>query len=242
MRKLLVIGCVITLLIGTAPMLWAQEENLSANRAWGVGARFLPSALDPMVPRNIDPALGSALALQIWVNELLGLEAGGWASSFSDTWSQNASTLLSGGLLFKLSDNSKFDLYFVGRGISLRNVSKNMCCVILEPRPEPQPAPPTEPKNIVPPWPAFESRSSTLAIEVAGGIEWGLAPQVALDFEFGLIYAQTVTTNVPPPPPPLPPEEPKPLQKPETFASSSLGLMLHIGVYFYFERSRAVER
>jgi len=105
-------------------------------------------------------------------------------------------------------------------------VSKNI--YILESRPQPQ--------NIVPPWPwpGFESRSSTLAVEAATGIEWSLSPQFVLDFEFGLIYTQTMTMNIPPPPPPE--EEPKPLQKPETFASSGLGLMLQVGVYFYFER------
>lgn len=224
------IGWVIALLVATAPMLWAQEENLSTNRAWGIGARFLPSALMPIAPWSTDPALGSAIALQIWINELLGLEVGGWVSGFSDNWNQNAFTLLAGGLLFKLADNAKFDLYLVGRGLSLRSVSKNLCCIILEPWPEPQ-------NIIVPPWPpSYESRSSTLAIEAASGIEWSLSPQVALNFEFGLLYAQTTTTNIPPPPPPLPPEEPKPLQRPETFASSSLSLMLHLGVYFYFER------
>lgn len=240
MKKLLVIGCVIMLLTGTAPVLWAQEENLSANRAWGVGARFLPSALAPIAPWSVDLALGSAIALQYWPNDLLAVEVGGWVSGFSDAWNQNAFTLLSGGLLFKLSDNSKLDLYFVGRGISLRNVSKNICCVILEPRPEPQHARLPTPQNIVPPWPpASESRSSTIAIEAAWGVEWALSSQAALDFEAGLIYAQTVTTNVPPQLPPPPEEEPKPLQKPETFASSSLGLMLHVGVYFYFERKSA---
>jgi hypothetical protein len=251
MKKHIVITGLIVILVGAAPWLFAQTEDLSANRSWGVGARFLPSALSPVAPYLADPALGTAIGVQYWLNDLLGIEAGGWMSQFKDTWNETSTTLLSGGLLLKLANGVQADFYLVGRAISLSSVSKSR--IFFEPLPtpvEPRPEPKPEPKsaNVIPPcppwyrdgiarpcpWPGYESRSSTLAFEAAGGIAWSVSPQVGLALEFGFIYAQAVTTNIPGPPPPWPPDGPKPLQQPETSASSSLGLTLHVSAYFYF--------
>lgn len=261
MKRFFIIGCLIVLLAGTAQFLWAQDENLSANRTWGAGVRFLPSALSPIAPYGADPALGTAIGLQYWVNDLVGLEAGGWASAFKDQWSENNNMLLSGGLLYKLANSSEFDFYLVGRGMSQTSRSKSTVYyeppLPVEPKPESRirisdiawpclryesggdstAAPPAKPVNGLPPcpWPAYDSRSSTMAIEVAGGIEWSAAPQVAVNVEFGMVYSQMVTTNIPGPlPPPWPPDGPKPLQQAETFASSNIGWALHVGIYYYF--------
>jgi len=245
-------GGLIVLLLGMSPWLWAQETNYSMQRTWGVGLRFLPSALSPIVPYGADPALGTAITVQYWLSDLFAIEAGGWLSSFKDMWSENNTTLMSGGLLLKLANGVQADFYLVGRGVSLTTISKSQVYYELPPTPvepvEPKREPPSEiePANAIPPcyrdgivrpcpWPGGESRTSTLALEAAGGIEWSVSPQLALDLEFGLIYAQVVTTNIPgPPPPPWPPDGPKPLQEPQTFASSSLGLVVHVAACFYF--------
>lgn len=238
--KIFLIGCLIVLLGGLGGFILAQEqgpqveeEDLSVGRAWGVGVRFMPSALSPIVP--YDAELGTALGVRYWINDLLGVEAGGWASSFQDAWSENSTTVLAGGLLLKLSNNSKFDLYAAGRAVSASGYSKStgICW---------WPPPKAQPENIIPPPPpcdwASESRTSTLGFAATGGIEWSVSNQLALDFEFGLMYSQSTTINFPPPPVPspmpIPQERVKPLQQLETFASSSLNLTFHIGVFFYF--------
>jgi hypothetical protein len=85
------------------------------------------------------------------------------------------------------------------------------------------------------PWPSFESRTATLAFEVAAGIERSWSAQLTTNFEFGFVYAQTMIMNLPPPGEP-PPEEPVPLPKPETTAATSFGITLHISVNFYLPR------
>lgn len=239
MKRLAIIGCLIVLLAGTAQFLWAEEEeNLSAARTWGVGIRFLPSALSPMAPFNADPALSSAISVQYWMNDLLALEAGGWVSSFKDTWSENSTTVISGGLLVKLANHSRFDLYLAGRAVSLNASYKGgMICPFRSD--DAAPLPPIPPPPCWP-WPSSESRTSTLAFGATGALEWSVASQVAFDVEFGMMYAQTTTVNLYPTPPPQPqpepatPQEPKPLQQLETFASSSLNWVIHTGIYFYF--------
>jgi len=208
---------------------WAQEENLSVGRSVGIGARFLPNALMPVGPSDIDPALGTALTGQYWLSDLLAIELGGWLSGFSDTVNPRSFTSLSGGLLLKLSDNPHDDLYLAGRAISVQSVYRNYCCVYRE---DELPS-----EKIMPPypWPSFESRTATLAFEVAVGIERSWSSQLTTNFEFGFVYAQTMTTNLPPPGEP-PPEEPVPLPKPETTAATSFGITLHISVNFYLPR------
>jgi hypothetical protein len=208
---------------------WAQEENLSVGRSVGIGVRFLPNALMPVGPSDIDPALGTALTGQYWLSDLLAIEMGGWLSGFSDTVNPRSVTSLSGGLLLKLSDNPHDDLYLAGRAISVQSVYRNYCCVYREDEP------PSE--KIMPPypWPSFESRTATLAFEVAAGIERSWSAQLTTNFEFGFVYAQTMITNLPPPGEP-PPEEPVPLPKPETIAATSFGFTVHISVNFYLPR------
>jgi len=135
-------------------------------------------------------------------------------------------------LLLKLSDNLQDDLYLAARAISVQSVYKNYCCVIYR-----DGAPPSEEDDkIMPPypWPNFESRTSTLAFEVTAGIERSWSSQVTTNLEFGFIYAQVMTTNIPPPVAPL--EEPTPLLKPETAAWTNFGVTLHISVNFYLSR------
>lgn len=236
MKRFGILGCLIVFLVSMTPSLWAQEEeNLSAARTWGVGVRFLPSALTPMAPFNADPALSSAIAVQYWMNDLLALEAGGWVSSFKDAWSENSTTVVSGGLLVKLANYSRFDLYLAGRAVSLNASYKGgMICAFRSDDSAPMPPIPPLPCW---PWPSNESRTSTLAFGATGGLEWSVASQVAFDLEFGMMYAQTTTVNLYPTPPPTEPptpEPPKPLQQLETFASSSLNWVIHTGIYFYF--------
>ncbi len=234
MKRFFIVGCLTLLLAGATSSLWAQEEDLSANRIWGVGVRFLPSALSPMAPFNADPALSSAISVQYWMNDLLALEAGGWVSSFKDAWSENSTTIVSAGLLVKLANYSRFDLYLAGRAVSLNASYKGgMICPFRSEDSVPSPIPPPP----CWPWPSNESRTSTLAFGATGGLEWSVASQVAFDLEFGMIYAQTTTMNLYPTPPPTEPptpEPPKPLQQLETFASSSLNWVIHTGIYFYF--------
>jgi hypothetical protein len=198
-------------------------------RSVGIGVRFLPNALMPVGPSDIDPALGTALTGQYWLSDLLAIELGGWLSGFSDTVNPRSFTSLSGGLLLKLFDNPHDDLYLAGRAISVQSVYRNYCCVYREGE--------LPSEKIMPPypWPSFESRTATLAFEVAAGIERSWSAQLTTNFEFGFVYAQTMTTNLPPPGEP-PPEEPVPLPKPETTAATSFGITLHISVNFYLPR------
>ncbi len=205
----------------------AQDENLSIGRGIGIGARFLPSALMPIGPSDVDPALGSALTGQYWMSDLLAIEIGGWASGFSDAWNPRSYTSLSGGLLLKLSDNAHDDLYLAARAISVQSVYRNYYCCVYPVE--------TQQDKMPPPWPSYESRTSTLAFEVTAGIERSWSAQITTNLEFGFIYAQTMTTNLPPPGE-VPPEEPVPMPKPETIAATSFGITLHISVNFYLPR------
>lgn len=211
-----------------------QEEDLSAGREWGFGVRFLPQGLMPLGPSEVDPALTTAVVLKYWTKGALGFEAGGWLSNYSDTWSSRSQTSLSGGAIFKLSDNPRADFYLAGRAISLHSFYKDGYIVCksssresgLEDEPDLPP----------PCWPSSsEGRSATLAIALATGLEWSRSQEVATSFEVWLVYAQTVgTTTYLPPPEGEPVPVPQPAQ--ETFASSSLGITLSLSLAFYLPR------
>lgn len=234
MRRPFAIGSLVVLVIvGLSELGWAQGENLSVGRSMGIGARFLPSALMPVGPSDVDPALGTAITGQYWMSDLLAIEVGGWMTGFSDSWNPRSFTSLSGGLLLKLSDNAQDDLYLAGQAISVQSVYRNYCCVYREGE---VPAEAQQDKIMPPyPWPNYESRTSTLAFEVTAGIERSWSAQMTTSFEFGFVYAQMMTTNFPPPGEPLP-EEPIPLPKPETVAATSFGITVHISVNFYLPR------
>ena len=232
MRYALAVGSLLALVfMSLSEPGWAQEENLSVGRSVGIGARFLPNALMPVGPSDVDPALGTALTGQYWLSDLLAIELGGWLSGFSDTFNPRRFTSISGGLLLKLSDTPQDDLYLAGRAISVQSVYKSYCCVYREG----EPVAPDE--KIMPPypWPSFESRTATLAFEVVAGIERSWSSHVTTNFECGFVYAQTMITNLPPPGEP-PPGEPVPLPKPETIAVTSFGFTVHISVNFYLPR------
>jgi hypothetical protein len=232
-RYALAVGSLLALIfLSIGEPSWAQGENLSVGRSVGIGVRFLPNALMPVGPSDVDPALGTALTGQYWLSDLLAIEMGGWLSGFSDTFNPRSFTSLSGGLLLKLFDNPHDDLYLAGRAISVQSVYRNYCCVYREGEP---PAQPSEKIMLPYQWPSFESRTATLAFEVAAGIERSWSAQLTTNFEFGFVYAQTMTTNLPPPGEP-PPEEPVPLPKPEATAATSFGITLHISVNFYLPR------
>jgi hypothetical protein len=186
-----------------------------------------------MGPSDVDPALGAALTGQYWISDLLAMEIGGWMSGFNDSWNPRSFTSLSGGLLLKLSDNAHDDLYVAARAISVQSVYRNYCCIYREGEPPIE----AQQDKIMPPypWPSYESRTATLAFEVIAGIELGWSAHVTTNFEFGFVYAQTMTTTLPPPGEP-PPEEPVPMPKPETTAATSFGITLHISVNFYLPR------
>lgn len=226
MRKLIgIVGLLV--LMGAVTEGLAQTENLSVGRGFGVGARYLPGALAPIAPGDIDLALGSALVLHYWVSDVLALEVGGWISSFTDQWNPRNYTNLSGGLLLKLTDNTQDDLYLVGRAINVQSSYSNYCIWPMKEPSEPSSPPPDE--KIMPPCWRNESRTSTLAVEVLAGLEHSWSTALTTNFEFGFIYAQTMTAHTPPPPPF--PEEPMP--KPETFASSGFGISIRLSVNFY---------
>jgi hypothetical protein len=239
-RAALVISIALVVLSGPALGLLAQaqEEDLSAGREWGLGARFLPQGLMPLAPGEVDPALTTAITLKYWTKGALGFEAGGWFSSYTDLWSSRSLTSLSGGVLFKLSDNPRADFYLAGRAISLNSFRKDDI-ICREPLREPGSSPSAEDEPVPPPWPCWpassEGRSATLAVSLAAGLEWSRAREVATSFEVGLVYAQTVSTTSYFPPPE---GEPIPLPQPEqeTFVSSSLGITLSLTLTFYFPR------
>lgn len=230
MRHALVVGSLLVVtFIGVNAACWAQQENLSVGRFVGVGTRFLPSVLMPVGPSNVDLALSTAITGQCWISDLLAVEVGGWMSGFSDAWNPNSFTSLSGGLLLKLSDNAQDDLYLAGRAISVQSVYRNYCCIYREGE---SPAEAQQDKIMPPyPWPSYESRTSILAFEITAGIERSWSAQVTTNFEFGFIYAQTMTTNLPPPESSS--EEAVSLPKPETVAATSFGITVHISVNFY---------
>jgi hypothetical protein len=191
-RYALAVGSLLALIfLSIGEPSWAQGENLSVGRSVGIGARFLPNALMPVGPSDIDPALGTALTGQYWLSDLLAIEMGGWLSGFSDTVNPRSFTSLSGGLLLKLSDNPHDDLYLAGRAISVQSVYRNYCCVYREGE--------LPSEKIMPPypWPSFESRTATLAFEVAAGIERSWSAQLTTNFEFGFVYAQTMIDESP---------------------------------------------
>jgi hypothetical protein len=180
-RYALAVGSLLALIfLSIGEPSWAQGENLSVGRSVGIGARFLPNALMPVGPSDIDPALGTALTGQYWLSDLLAIELGGWLSGFSDTVNPRSFTSLSGGLLLKLFDNPHDDLYLAGRAISVQSVYRNYCCVYREGE--------LPSEKIMPPypWPSFESRTATLAFEVAAGIERSWSAQLTTNFRVRL--------------------------------------------------------
>lgn len=243
------IGILIVISFWLAGATWAQEagpqeEDLSAGRQWGLGVRTVPSGLGTSLP-NSAFELGSAVTVRFWLTELLAVEVGGWISSYSDMWRESTTAMLSGGLLLKPVDTPREDLYVAGRGIYARSSSQDKGGFFNGP-PEP-PRPETE-SPMIPPvcCPPSASESSTLAFQLSAGIEWSRSAYVALDVEFGLLYAQTITEQslpYPPPLPPMAPGEPMPLQffDGQTSTSVSLGVILQVGVYFYLPRSAGGE-
>ncbi len=234
---LAIIGSIVLLVLGGSALgalAQAQEGDLSAGRGWGFGVRFLPQALMPLAPSEVDPALTTAITLKYWTKGALGFEAGGWLSRYSDTWSSRNLTSLSGGALFKLYDSPRVDLYLAGRALSLQSFYKDGYIIC---KSSPSEAEEDEPVPPPPCWPSStESRSATLAVSLAAGLEWSRSQQVAMSFEVGLVYAQAMTTTISlPPPAPLPEEEPTPSPSPEqeTWASTSLGLTLSLSLDFY---------
>jgi hypothetical protein len=208
------------LILGWAMAGWAQEQDkrdFSASRGLGLGGRFSPPV---PIASNLDPALGSAITLQYWASNQIGLELGGWASAFYTKDSARSFTSVSGGLLLKFFDTIALDVYAVGRVISLQIVKKYELL--------PQPASLFD--NTV--WPSQESHTSTLAVEAAAGIEWSWSPQVTTNFELGITYAQML--EKPPQPEPTPQTSLSP-PNPDV-PSSSFGVMLHLSVNFYLLR------
>lgn len=241
MRAALAVSFIALAVLGwPAPGLLAQvqEEDLSAGREWGFGVRFLPQGLMPLAPSEVEPALTTAIALKYWTKGALGFEAGGWLSNYSDTWSSRSLISLSGGVLFKLSDNPEADLYLAGRAISLHSFYKDGY-IICKSSPRQSGLPRAEEDEPIPPppcWPSSsESRSATLAISLAAGLEWSWSQEVATSFEVALIYAQTVRTTTYFPPPEGEPSLPSQPEQ-ETFAASSLGLTFGLTLDFYLPR------
>lgn len=230
MKYFLGISSVVLLVGLSAGVAFAQTENLSAGRGFGLGARYLPSALSPMAMIDVDLGLGSALTVQYWVNDQLALEAGGWLSSFTDQWNPRTYTNISAGLFFKLLDYSQDDLYLVGRGISVQSTYSYYCIRPMEKAPSTL-SPPDE--KIMPPCWGNHSRTATLAVELLMGVEHSWSAQLTTNFEFGLIYMQTATTHLPPWA--NPEEEPAP--KPETLATSGFGISVRLSLNFYLARA-----
>ncbi len=225
----------------------AQETSESQSLAigkWGIGYRFVPTALAPYSGFYGDLSLSNAIALRFWINELFAVELGGWIYQFEDQWTSNKNTLLSAGALFKLSGNEHVDLYLAGRGANYTTTSKGRSYYCRyegsdggeRVSDEPLPGKPSVPCY---PWPSSSSRSTTLAIDGLLGMEWKPAPMIGVDFEFGYRYSQTVTTNEYPDPVPPPVEPPVPLksvgaQAVETFASSVTFSIMQFEVILYF--------
>lgn len=206
-----------------------SQDNVEPQPAWGIGVRYTPSMLMSIVYPRVDPTLGSAIALEYWLNPTLVLEVGGWFSSFQDVWNENSTTLWSGGLRYLLTQDQPLDLYLAGRGINLQFSAFNPPYVK-----EPLTGS-TDKMDMMPPRPQYESHSSTLAVEAGGGLAWSWSPNVALHMEFSLIYAQTVSTNRYPSPEPVPPDKPEPLQVvTETYASSQMDFLLTVGIFYLF--------
>lgn len=210
---------------------WGQgETNLSLGRGFGIGARWLPTALAPISgSSDLTLALGPTVALHYWLSEQLGCELGGWVSNLEDSWGSQSTNTLMGGLLLRLSDNALADGYLAGRAIGMHSQYKAVAIAREGTTPE---------DNVVPPWPSYESRSSGLAVELVGGLEWSWSPQVSTSFELGFAYIQVITTTqTSPPPPDEPPDgEPRPLQGPQTFAAMGFGITLRVGISFHFPR------
>lgn len=208
--------------------------NLSAERTWGLGVRFVPSLFSPPPPGPPDAELGSAAVVRFWLMPTLAVEAGGWFAYRSDRRSESSLTLLTAGLLLKLVDGPRSDLYLAGRGLHARRISREKGIFFAE-----TPAAPSEgepPGEARPCCPPMESESLTLGLELALGAEWSLSPQLAVEVEGAMIYAQTALTQWGIVPLPLSPQGPValPIGEGETSTSLSWGIALRIGLSFYF--------
>lgn len=209
----------------------------------------MPSFLTSPTPFLASGELSSAAVVRFWLTPQLAVEGGGWLSGYSTPWDESSLVLLTGGLLLKLVDAERSDLYLAGRGLHARQRSQEKGIFFdfgEPPAPGPGPGPGSEPDEFSedsgpPCCPPVESESLTLALEVAVGTEWSLSPQLAVEAELGLTYAQTATTSTWPYRPPFP-EEPIPLvlvgpqQRigEEVSTTVSWGITLHLGISFYF--------
>jgi hypothetical protein len=216
----------------------AQAENLSDGRQFGIGIRYLPNFLFPSGPIDTDLSIGTVITGQLWLSETVALEAGGWMSGFQDQWSFRSYTNMMAGMIFRAYDSAQIDFYVAGRGMRAEGINRNpgYCCYrcpecALDGKTPPPSSTSTEKEStgdstdIIKPWPGgYENRTSTLAFEGVAGMEWSLSPNMVWDFEFGLIFAQIMGLNLPP----------NPEEKPTTFSSTSYGISMHIGFYYYF--------
>lgn len=231
MKRLAFATTAVLALVALGVMGWGQgEANLSLGRGFGIGARWLPGALAPLSwHSDLALALGPTVAVHYWFNEQLGGELGGWVSRQEGPWGSQSATTFMGGLLLRLSDNPLADGYLAARAIGMHS----QYTAVGIPRAEA-----TLNDNVVPPWPIPETRSSGLAVELAGGLEWSWSPQVSTSFEVGLAYVQVITTAPPPPPDEPPDGEPEPLTLPgpQTLGTTGLGITFRIGISFHFPR------
>lgn len=218
--------------------LGTSAGNLSAERTWGLGVRFVPSVFSPPAPAALDPELGSAAVVRFWLMPTLAVEAGGWFAHRSDRWSESSLTLLTAGLLLKLVDAPQSDFYLAGRGLHARQSAREKGIFFAETEAPAGPAPAEiePPDGTRPCCPPMESESLTLGLELAAGAEWSLSAQLAVELEAAAIYAQTALTQWGTVPPPVPPKEPVPLEigEGETSTSLSWGITLRVGLSFYF--------
>jgi len=234
--------------------LGTPAENLSAGRTWGLGARF-PAPFLSFLPGGVSPVEASPVALlRYWLTPRLAVEGGGWLGGYRAPWGESSFVLLAGGLLLKLVDAERGDLYAAGRGLHARESSREKGVFFGEPPmpmpmsvsvPGPRPAGPA-PEEVAPPCcPPWESESLTLALEGAVGAEWSLSPHLAVEAELSAFYAQTVTTSTWPYRPPFPeaPTPPEPQQRvgDEVSTTLSWGFMLRVGLSLYLGMTSEAE-
>lgn len=242
MKRLIQILFLAALVIASWQIIYAQSDDGSTESleisGLGIGYRYLPSALAPYSGIFTDPELNSALFARFSINPHIALEIGGFLREFEDDWSKNKGSLITGGILGKLSDQERFDIYVALRGLSFRSTSVGMFhCPF--PADGAETADPPESSPVPPCYLDGETyfESNTLAVDLLLGLEWQPSHVLGFDIEFGYRYSQSVTTNRYPdrfPPPPtdgVPPVEPQTI---ETFSSSALTPIVQLGVIFYF--------
>ncbi len=233
MKKFCALIFVVFTILCFSSVSYAQAGNFSNGRSWGLGIRFLPNALYPSGPMETDQSLVTVITGQLWLSDTVALEAGGWMSGFQDQWSMRSFTNITAGMLFKIHDSAQVDLYVAGRGIRTEGINRNLgyCCyrcpecALDGKTPPAKEAPNGDQATITKPWPGgYENRTSTLAFEGVAGLEWSFSSNVVWDFEFGMIFAQVMGVNFPP----------APEEKPTSYSSTSFGMSMHIGFYYYF--------